>query len=113
MSSIKYSNTGGRESPDCCFAASPERALHRFAVDTANGSQWEADTGETLDSPAVDADTVSIPSWGDERIYANTGTKRWHFDLESRPYQSPAVTDRTLFIGDASSNGRLYAVTGQ
>lgn len=88
-----------------------------FAVDAASGElQWEHETGEARGSPVVDADTVYVPSWGDERIYAidaDEGTERWHFDLVASPYQPPAVVDGTLFVGDAGKFGGLYAVTGQ
>lgn len=88
-----------------------------FALDAASGDLlWEFDSGEARGSPVVDADTVYVPSWGEERIYAldaADGTERWHVDLESRPYQPPAVVDGTLFVGDASRRGGLYAFAGQ
>ncbi|WP_255196564.1 PQQ-binding-like beta-propeller repeat protein [Halorarius litoreus] len=88
-----------------------------FALDVASGDlQWEFDSGEARGSPVVDADTVYVPSWGEERIYAldaADGTERWHVDLESRPYQPPAVVDGTLFVGDAARRGGLYAIAGQ
>lgn len=88
-----------------------------FAVDAASGElEWEHDTGEARGSPVVDADTVYVPSWGDERIYAidaDEGTEQWHFDLVAPPYQPPAVVDGTLFVGDVGRWGGLYAVTGQ
>lgn len=88
-----------------------------FALDASTGDvQWEFDSGEARGSPVVDADTIYVPSWGEERIYAvdaADGTERWHVDLESSPYQPPAVVDGTLFVGDVSKRGGLYAIAGK
>lgn len=115
-----YKNVGSRFSPavaDGTVYATTTDPGNVFAVDAASGDlQWEFDTGEARGSPVVDSDTVYVPSWDDERIYAidaDGGTKQWHFDLEASPYQPPAVVDGTIFVGDASRNGGLYAVTGQ
>lgn len=86
------------------------------AVDAASGEQrWSADIGEARGSPVVDDGVIYVPSWEDKCVYAldaESGRERWRFDLESRPYQPPAVVDGTLFVGDAATTGGLYAVTG-
>jgi eukaryotic-like serine/threonine-protein kinase len=91
-------------------------AAHTGVYDAAgsaqlNGVKWTFKAGgQLIASPAVDGDTLYVPSTGG-KLYAvdrATGAKKWELDLKARLTSSPAVAEGVVYL--TAWDGNFYAV---